>query len=170
MFIGEAPGADEVEQGKPFVGMSGRMLRSAIEDAGLSTEDDVFITNVIMCRPLNNKFPTDRGAIETCIESHLLDQIAIIRPKVIVSVGGQAHKWVRNSDVGITRACGIWEDWEVTPDDLTVRYMPTLHPSFCMKGPDDRYDNPVMRMTSKERVEIFRSHISSVKAELEGMS
>ena len=166
MFIGEAPGADEVEQGKPFVGMSGRMLRSAIEDAGLST-DDVFITNTICCRPFGNKFPTDAGPIECCIENHMFDQIEFLRPRIIVSVGGQAHKHVRGSTVGITKACGEWEDWEVIPDEWTVRYLPTLHPSFCMKGPDDRYDNPVMKLSSPERVELFRAHIASIKDELE---
>ena len=167
MFIGEAPGADEVEQGKPFVGMSGRMLRSAIEDAGLSCDDDVFITNVICCRPFNNKFPSDTYPIDMCMDNHLLTQINIVRPRIIVAVGGQAHRWVRGSDVGITKVCGGWEDWEVMADELTVRYLPTLHPSFCMKGPDDRYDNPVMKLTSPERVELFRAHIASIKDELD---
>jgi DNA polymerase len=77
MFIGEAPGAEEVESGKPFVGKSGKMLRSAILDSGLSI-DDIFITNVICCRPLNNIFPKDFKIIDICI-NWLYEQIKFLQ-------------------------------------------------------------------------------------------
>lgn len=169
MFIGEAPGAEEVENCKPFVGKSGKMLRSAILDSGLSL-DDVFITNIICCRPLNNIFPKDLKIINTCI-NWLYEQIKFIQPKIIVSIGSQPHKYLRKSDVGITKACGIWEEFnfDINGEIYKSWYMPTLHPSFCMRGPDNRYDNPVMNLDSKGKEELFRKNIFSVKEKLDGL-
>lgn len=165
MFIGEAPGADEVEQGKPFVGASGQMLRSAIINANLNL-DDVFITNVLSCRPLNNKFPDNTEYIDSC--KYWIDkQIKMIQPKIIVSVGGKAHQYIRKSNIGITKACGIWEEHLFDDFNYSAWYMATLHPSFCMRGPDNRYPNSVMQLDRKGKENLLREHIISVKQKLD---
>jgi len=174
MFIGEAPGADEVEQGKPFVGKSGQILRSAIIDAGLDL-NDVFITNVLCCRPLNNKFPDDMNYILSC-KSWFFEQILLVKPKIIISIGGKAHKYIRESDIGITQACGKWENYtfeflpfitgETEKYYHSASYMATLHPSFCMRGPDNRYPNPVMQLDSKGKINLFRENIASIVKQL----
>ena len=114
MFIGEAPGSEEVERGKPFAGKSGQLLRSAIEKAELDG-DDLFITNTILCRPLDNKFPDDPEIIVNC-QAWLRHQVRVIRPSVVVAVGGKAHKLVFDQREGITKACGNWSEmkwpWE----------------------------------------------------------
>ena len=174
MFIGEAPGAEETEQGKPFVGASGQMLRTAILDAGLDLEN-VFITNVLCCRPLGNTFPSDVSYIKAC-RHWLYEQMLFIRPKIIVSVGGQAHKHIRESDIGITKACGKWEEHVFSlysghkPNtEMSYRawYMATLHPSFCMRGPDTRYANPVMELDRQGKENLLKKHIASIPQQLQ---
>jgi len=164
MLIGEAPGAEEVDQGKPFVGKSGKMLRSAILDAGIDLKD-IFVTNVLCCRPLNNVFPKDLEYIHSC-NNWLYEEIKIIQPKIIVSIGGKAHKYVRQSDIGITQAAGIWEkhifSFYNNEEKYEAYYMATLHPSFCMRGPDNRFDNHVMNLDRKGKENLFREHIASI--------
>ena len=166
MLIGEAPGADEVTEGKPFVGKSGVMLRSAIVDAGIDLSD-LFVTNTILCRPPNNVFPEDGDAVTRC-RHWLEEQFAFIEPKFVVAIGGKAHKFVRESPVGITTAAGLWGQWDVPWGDR-VWYMATLHPSFCFRGPSGRTSNAVMEMTSEQKIELFRSHIASIKGRLDNV-
>ena len=163
MLIGEAPGAEEVEEGKPFVGRSGKLLRSAIVDAGLDLAD-LFVTNTVLCRPPNNVFPEDGVAVEKC-RHWLKEQFDFIKPEFVVAIGGKAHKFVRDSPVGITTACGIWGQWDVPWGDR-VWYMATLHPSFCLRGPNPNTSNAVMGMSSEEKVILFRSHIASLAGRL----
>lgn len=171
MFIGEAPGADEVEQGKPFVGISGQILRAAILEANLDLED-VFITNVISCRPLNNKFPDNMEYINAC-RFWLQQQFELVQPQIVVSVGGKAHKYIRQSDVGITKACGQWEKYSFVFNNgseyvsYPAWYIPTLHPSFCLRGPDTRYPNPVMQLDSEGKKNLLKSHIALIPSKLE---
>ena len=175
MFIGEAPGAEETDQGKPFVGASGKMLRNAIIDAGIDLED-VFITNVLCCRPLNNIFPNDINYIYAC-RHWLREQIQFIQPKIIVSIGGKPHKYVRNSDIGITKACGKWEKhtFDLYDENNNIYkyetwYLATLHPSFCMRGPDNRYPNTVMQLDREGKINLFREHIASIKTKIGDLS
>ncbi len=164
MFIGEAPGAEETEYGKPFVGASGKILKKAIIDAGISL-DDVFVTNVLCCRPLNNVFPNDISYIHAC-RSWLKKQIDFLQPKIIVSIGGKPHKYVRNSNIGITQACGKWEncffdlyDENNQKYQYKAWYLATLHPSFCLRGSDNRYPNTIMQLSREEKINLFREHI-----------
>lgn len=170
MFIGEAPGAEETEQGKPFVGASGKILREAIIEAGLSV-DNVFITNVLCCRPLNNKFPDNMEYINAC-QSFLQEQFLLIQPKIVISIGGKAHKYVRKSDIGITKICGKWEEYNFSFNNngLTnhrALYMATLHPSFCLRGPDTRYPNEIMQLDSEGKKNLFKKHIASITSQLQ---
>jgi len=79
-------------------------------------------------------------------------------PKIIVSIGGQPHKYLRKSNIGITKACGLWEEFnfDLNGDNYKSWYMPTLHPSFCMRGPDNRYDNPVVNFCVLKQHRLFQ--------------
>jgi uracil-DNA glycosylase family 4 len=166
MLVGEAPGADEVDQGKPFVGRSGQLLRRAVERAGIESKTELMVGNVLFCRPPNNKFPTNSEPIIACI--HWIHSLVdIVRPKVVVAVGGRAHENLRGSNVGITRACGIVEDWEMDlpSGSLNVRYIPTLHPSFCLRPGNPSSDNPVMSLDVKGKKRLLLEHLRIAKRE-----
>lgn len=128
LFIGEGPGRDEDEQGRPFVGRSGDLLTKMIEAMGLSREQ-VFIANVVKCRPPNNRTPTP-AEVGTCWD-YLRRQIETIQPKAIVTLGGPAAKAVLDTKEGITRLRGTWHRYDgVNP---AVPVMPTFHPAFVLR-------------------------------------
>lgn len=127
VFIGEAPGQEEDEQGLAFVGPSGQLLTRMIEAAGLRRED-VWIGNIVKWRPPNNRPPTSEE-IDACMP-FLEKQLAILQPKVIVCLGGTAVKGLLKTSTGIMRLRGNWQDYKGIP------VMPTYHPSFLLrKGP-----------------------------------
>jgi DNA polymerase len=140
MFVGEGPGADEDEQGLPFVGRAGQLLNNMIAAMGLRRED-VYIANVVKCRPPGNRTP-ERDECETCIP-FLMRQIAAIRPKVIVALGATAAKNLLaiNSPMGELR--GRWYDFRVNldsqgrtdPNGPTVKLAVTYHPAFLLRDP-----------------------------------
>ena len=126
MFIGEAPGADEDEQGAPFVGRAGQLLTKIIEGMGYKRED-VFIGNINRGRPPGNRTPTLPEA-ETC-KPFLLREITIVRPKVIVVLGNTATQNLLNTKTGITRLRGQFQDY------YGVKVMPTFHPAYLLRDP-----------------------------------
>jgi uracil-DNA glycosylase len=126
MFIGEAPGADEDEQGLAFVGKAGQLLTRMIEAMGFVRED-VFIANIAKCRPPENRQPTPEE-METCIP-YLKQQIAAIRPKVIVALGAVAVKGLLQDFTGISKLRGTWMKF----DGIDV--MPTYHPAYLLRNP-----------------------------------
>ena len=123
VFVGEAPGADEDRQGKPFVGRAGQLLTRMIEAMGL-TRDDVFICNVIKCRPPDNRNP-EIDEIASC-EPFLKEQLAIIQPKAIAALGKFAAQTLLKSSTGITRLRGQWHEYN------GIKLMPTFHPSYFL--------------------------------------
>lgn len=125
MFIGEAPGADEDEQGLAFVGRAGQLLTKMIEAMGYS-RDEVFIANIAKCRPPDNRPPTPEE-METCIP-FLKQQIAVIRPKVIVALGATAVQGLIKQ-TGISKLRGNWFDYE------GIALMPTFHPAYLLRNP-----------------------------------
>ncbi len=126
MFVGEAPGKDEDEQGKPFVGRSGQLLTKIIEAIGISRED-VFIGNINRCRPPENRQPT---SIESDIcKPNLLREIAVVRPKVIVVLGNTACQNLLETKVGISKLRGNFQDY------YGVKVMPTFHPAYLLRDP-----------------------------------
>jgi uracil-DNA glycosylase len=130
MFIGEAPGASEDEQGLPFVGRAGKLLSSLLEEIHL-TREDVFVANVLKCRPPGNRDPLP-GEIENCRE-YLYRQVELIEPTVICSLGNFSTKLLRDDPTGITRLHG-------TPELLTlgkrvVRLYPIFHPAAALYTP-----------------------------------
>ena len=126
MFVGEGPGADEDEQGIPFVGRAGQLLTQIIKAMGFE-RDDVYIANVVKCRPPGNRNP-EPDEIEIC-EPFLLRQIEAIRPQVIVALGKFAAQTLLRSDVPITRLRGQF----LKLRDIDV--MPTFHPSYLLRNP-----------------------------------
>ena len=131
MFIGEAPGADEDQQGEPFVGRAGQLLTRIIQTMGL-TRDSVYIANILKCRPdtpgqaAGNRKPTTEE-MQTCIP-FLHEQIDLIRPKVIVALGATAVEGLLGKTVGITRLRGHWQTYRGTP------LMPTYHPAYLLRN------------------------------------
>ena len=132
MFVGEAPGMDEDAKGEPFVGKAGQLLDKIIAAMGLQRQD-VFIGNVLKCRPdtpgqrYGNRKPTP-SEMATCLP-YLASQIEIIRPKVIIGLGGTALEGLfGKSQQGITRLRGTW----MTYRDIPV--MPTFHPSYLLRS------------------------------------
>lgn len=127
MFIGEGPGADEDEQGMPFVGRAGQLLTKVINAMGL-TRDDVYISNVVKCRPPNNRNPLP-DEVATCIP-FLKQQAKIIVPKAIVCLGSVATQNLLGTEEKITRIRGHFTKWQ----DIPV--MPTYHPAFLLRNPN----------------------------------
>ena len=129
MFIGEGPGQDEDEQGRPFVGRSGKLLDKMINAMGFSREQ-VFIANVVKCRPPNNRAPTAMEA-DACW-GYLRRQIETVRPVAIVTLGGPAAKLVLSTKEGVTRLRGRWHAYD--PQGLNVPVMPTFHPAYLLRA------------------------------------
>lgn len=132
MVIGEAPGADEDRQGKPFVGQSGQLLRRILSFIGL-TIDHVYITNVLPYRPPGNRQPTLQE-IEMFLP-FLQKHIALINPKCLLLVGGTACKALLNGQDGITKIRGSWIDLEVPGLGRPVKAMATYHPAYLLRSP-----------------------------------
>ncbi len=124
MFVGEGPGADEDAQGEPFVGRAGKKLDEMIRAIGLARAE-VYIANVVKCRPPNNRDP-EPDEIETC-SPFLVRQIEAIRPKVIVTLGSPATRTLLRTSVGITQLRGTWHSYRGIP------VMPTFHPAFLLR-------------------------------------
>lgn len=131
MFVGEAPGVDEDEQGEPFVGKAGQLLTKIIETMGLK-RGDVYIGNILKCRPdtpgqtAGNRKPTS-GEMQTCIP-YLHEQIDLIQPKVIVALGATAVEGLLGKTIGITKLRGNWKTYRGIP------LMPTYHPAYLLRN------------------------------------
>ncbi|MBD3296207.1 MAG: uracil-DNA glycosylase [Candidatus Omnitrophica bacterium] len=125
MFVGEAPGAEEDQQGRPFVGRAGKLLTKIIEAMGLKRES-VYITNILKCRPPSNRNPLP-DEIERCVP-YLMEQIDVIRPKVICTLGKFASQTLLSSDTPISRLRGEFHDFH------GIKLMPTYHPAFLLRN------------------------------------
>src|SRR5438309_8358007 len=126
MFVGEAPGADEDVQGIPFVGRAGQLLTKIIEAINL-TRDDVYIANVIKCRPPGNRNP-EQDEVDTC-EPFLFQQIDVIKPKVIVALGTFAARALLRTLDPISRLRGRVYDYR------GAKLIPTFHPAYLLRNP-----------------------------------
>jgi len=142
MFIGEAPGADEDEQGEPFVGRAGQLLNNMIKAMGLRRED-VYIANIIKCRPPGNRTP-ERDECETC-SPFLMRQIEVIGPKAIVALGAVAAKTLLAINAPMSELRGRWYDFRGTK--LAVTY----HPAFLLRDPRQKKETwKDLQMVMKE--------------------
>ncbi len=131
MFVGEAPGRDEDEQGLAFVGRAGQLLTKIIEAIGRKRED-VFIANILKCRPPDNRNP-EPDEVASC-KPFLDEQIRLISPKVIVTLGTFAAQVILETDEPIGRLRGHWRTAR------GVRVMPTFHPAFLLRSPERKKD------------------------------
>jgi uracil-DNA glycosylase family 4 len=129
MFVGEAPGADEDEQGIPFIGRAGQLLTKIIEAIELK-RDDVYIANIIKCRPPQNRNP-EQDEVETC-EPFLFRQIEIVKPKVIVALGKYAAQTLLKTDTPISRLRGQVFDYR------GAKLIPTFHPAYLLRNPSSK--------------------------------
>jgi len=126
MFVGEGPGADEDAQGRPFVGAAGQLLDKMIEAMGYK-RGDVFIANIVKCRPPGNRVPLP-DEMNGCVP-YLKAQIALIQPKIIVALGKTAVQGLLQEEVAITKFRGTWCKYE------GIDLMPTYHPAFLLRSP-----------------------------------
>jgi len=168
LLVGEAPGAEEEACGQPFVGRSGRLLEAMLTAAGLSSERDLYIVNVIKCRPPGNRKPS-RAEIEAC-RPWLERQIALVRPQLVLLVGATALEALLGIRGGITQLRGQWLQLEASqgPDQPTpsqpaqhqrkpiprspvqwplhgeggIALMPLLHPSYLLRNPSEAEGSP----------------------------
>jgi uracil-DNA glycosylase family 4 len=131
VFVGEAPGRDEDNQGEPFVGKAGQLLTKIISAMGLSRED-VYICNVIKCRPPDNRDPLP-AEIEMC-EPFLKEQLRIIKPRAICALGSFASQTLLKSEMKISRLRGQFHDYYGVP------LMPTYHPSYLLRNSHAKRD------------------------------
>jgi uracil-DNA glycosylase len=130
MFVGEGPGADEDAQGEPFVGRAGQLLTEIITKGMRLARSDVYIANVIKCRPPGNRNP-EPDEVASC-EPFLVRQIELIAPEVIVALGKFAVQTLLRTKTPITQLRGRWFDYHGTP------LMPTFHPAYLLRNPADK--------------------------------
>ena len=131
MFIGEGPGADEDAQGEPFVGKAGKLMNMAFDMLGVKREE-VYIANIVKCRPPNNRNPQDDEA-ENCLD-YLRNQVILVKPKIIVLLGSVALKNVLGKEYGITASRGKCLERK------GILYMPTWHPAALLRDENKKID------------------------------
>jgi DNA polymerase len=130
MFVGEGPGRDEDLQGEPFVGRAGQLLTEIIQKGMKLRRQDVYIANVVKCRPPNNRNP-EPDEIKQCMP-FLTRQIELIAPRVIVALGTFAAQTLLDVRTPITRMRGVWHLYR------GVKVMPTFHPAYLLRNPADK--------------------------------
>lgn len=131
MLIGEGPGADEDAQGEPFVGKAGKLMNMAFDMLGIKREE-VYIANIVKCRPPNNRNPQDDEA-ENCLD-YLRNQVILVKPKIIVLLGSVALKNILGKEYGITASRGKWIEKK------GIIYMPTWHPAALLRDENKKID------------------------------
>ena len=126
MFVGEAPGRDEDDQGRPFVGRAGKLLTEIISKGMKMRREDIFIANILKCRPPENRnpMPDEIG----CCEPYLIRQIELIKPKVICTLGNFAARTLIGVKDGITKLRGSFFDYH------GIKLMPTFHPAYLLRN------------------------------------
>ena len=144
MFIGEGPGADEDRQGEPFVGRAGKLMNMAFEMVGIKREE-VYIANIVKCRPPGNRNPEDDEA-NACMD-YLRNQVMLVKPKIIVLLGSVALKNILGKEYGITSARGKWVERK------GIKYMPTWHPAALLRDESKKIDFIKDLMSVKEELE-----------------
>lgn len=136
MLIGEAPGEQEDQQGLPFVGRAGQLLSKILESVNISRETDIYITNIVKCRPPENRTPTTLEA-DTC-HPYLQAQIRLVRPKIILLAGAPSVKTVLKIDDPISQIRGKW----FTLPETDISVMPIFHPSYLLRNPSKEPGSP----------------------------
>lgn len=147
MFVGEGPGFDEDHKGEPFIGRSGQLLDKIMASIGLSRET-VFIANIVKCHPManpatpearGNDRPPSNEEIAAC-RGYLDEQIALIQPKVIVTLGAVPARVLLATDIAISKIRGQWRTYEPKDGGEPVKLLPTYHPAALLRNPDLKRD------------------------------
>jgi uracil-DNA glycosylase family 4 len=154
MIIGEGPGQTEDETGLPFVGRSGQLLEKILASVEL-TEKEVYICNIVKCRPPENRVPTPEE-MAAC-KPYLLEQIRLVDPKIILLTGATAVKGITGSKQGITKIRGQWIEWEGR------LCMPIFHPSYLLRNPSKEKGAPKWLMWQdiqavRDKLQEIRNH------------
>jgi len=145
MFIGEGPGATEDNTGRPFVGRAGELLTKMIQNVLLIPRSEVYIANIVKCRPPQNRVPTAKEAL-TC-KPYLQKQIEIIKPKLIVTLGSTAYSYLTNDNTPISKARGHFFDMQ------DYKVLPTFHPSYLLRNPSAKKEAFADMLKVKEFIE-----------------
>ncbi|NJL45053.1 MAG: uracil-DNA glycosylase [Leptolyngbyaceae cyanobacterium SM2_3_12] len=153
LIIGEGPGQQEDEQGLPFVGKSGQLLEKILASVRLDTARDVYICNIVKCRPPENRVPTS-DEVAAC-KGYLLEQIRLVDPKIILLTGATAVKGITGDKRGITKIRGQWMEWEGR------LCMPIFHPAYLLRNPSREKGSPKWLMWQD---------IQTVKAKLDELT
>lgn len=155
-IVGEAPGEDEDLQGFPFVGRSGQLLDKFLMEAGLDVKNDIYVCNILKCRPPNNRRPTDEES--ECCRPYLEEQLTLVNPKVLITLGNTATENLLGLSQGITKLRGRFFNWSFQGKKTLA--MPTYHPSYLLRNGND---------DSKPRQE-FREDLRKVLDKLRELS
>ena len=131
MFIGEGPGADEDRLGEPFVGKAGKLMDMAFEAVGIKRQE-VYIANIVKCRPPSNRVPEEDEA-QACL-NYLRNQVVLIKPEIIVLLGSTALKTILGKEYGITAVRGKWMEKN------GIKYMPTWHPAALLRDENKKIE------------------------------
>jgi uracil-DNA glycosylase len=134
MIVGEGPGQNEDETGLPFVGKAGQLLERILASVEFDTERDIYICNIVKCRPPENRVPTAKE-MEACIP-YLLEQIRLVDPKIILLTGSTAVKGLLGDKTPITKIRGTWIEWQGRS------CMPIFHPSYLLRNPSKEKGSP----------------------------
>ena len=134
MIVGEAPGQNEDETGLPFVGKAGQLLEKILASVNLVPEQDIYIANVIKCRPPANRVPTTEE-VAAC-KPYLLEQIRLVDPEIILLTGATSVRGLTGDKRGITKIRGTWLEWEGR------LCMPILHPAYLLRNPSREQGSP----------------------------
>ena len=130
MFVGEGPGRDEDLKGEPFIGRAGQLLTEIITKGMKMRRDEVYIANVVKCRPPENRNP-EADEIAAC-QPFLMKQVELVKPRIIVALGTFAAQTLLQSKIPISRLRGVWHSYQ------GVKLMPTLHPAYLLRNPNDK--------------------------------
>jgi uracil-DNA glycosylase len=137
MLVGEAPGEDEDLSGRPFVGRAGQLLDKILESVSLN-RDDLYITNMVKYRPPNNRNPTPQETLVS--EPLLLEQIKLIRPQIIATLGNVPTQYFLKTKDGITKTHGKWAEWQ------GIKIFPLYHPAYLLRNPSRERGSPKWQM------------------------
>ena len=137
MIVGEAPGEDEDAQGRPFVGRSGQLLDRILDSVGIH-RDDIYVTNIVKYRPPGNRNPTQPESAAS--EPLLLEQIKLIRPQVIATLGNVPTQYFLGTKDGITKTHGNWFEWH------GLKVFPLYHPAYLLRNPSREKGSPKWQM------------------------
>ena len=155
MVIGEGPGEDEDRTGRPFVGRAGQLLDQILAAVQIPRES-IYIGNMVKCRPPGNRNP-EPDEVAAC-EHWLLDQIRLIRPQIIITLGNVPTQWALQTQQGITRARGVWGEFKKLGTPIPV--MPMFHPAYLLRNP--------IRTVGGPKWQTWQD-IKAVKAQLEAL-